>query len=179
MDSNKSQDRSLVTKNCILFENYSDKSIGKSCVQLKNRSIKVKKKLPLSFEPAYQIMYISAIIICFCLAVIFATTIQQFNWYSVNFMFMGMILTYFKRATYVKLFEQTILCIYFKGLLKKRIPISEIKSLTISPSNRKVIFEMSNQTQQIIYLSRSNQKVLAKWLKNDVPKIELKEITVI
>lgn len=140
-----------------------------------NHAIKADKKLRLSLEPAFQIMFISAISICFSLAFIFATTIQQFNWYTLSLVSVGLILTYFKHTTYVKLFDKTILCHYFGGLKKRHLDISKINELTLYETNRKVHFKMNDEEDQVIYLTQSNQKGLVDWLKLSGVLIDIKK----
>lgn len=140
-----------------------------------NHAIKADKKLRLSLEPAFQIMFISAISICFSLAFIFATTIQQFNWYTLSLVSVGLILTYFKHTTYVKLSDKTILCHYFAGLKIRRIDIFKISEITLYESSRKVYVKMNDEEDQVIYLTQSNQKELVDWFKMSSVLIVIKK----
>lgn len=139
-------------------------------------SSKRNKKVQLSFEPAFQIIYFSVTSICFCLAIIFATTIQQFNWYTVIFLFLGIILAYFKRGTHVRITDHSIECTYFRGIKEKAIGFSELEEVILSKSTRKVTLKQKSGSDQNIYLNQSNKKLLVEWMEHTSHLINIRYI---
>jgi hypothetical protein len=130
-------------------------------------SSKPIKKLTLSFEPAFQIIYLSITSICFCLALVFATTIQTVNWYTIVFLFLGIILAYFKRGTHVKITDSGIDCTYFRGMKERRFKWEEIQGIDSYYPSRRIIIKTYDNEEYIIYLNQTNQRKLLELLKQN------------
>lgn len=149
----------------------------KVCVSLM-KSSKPSKPLSLSFEPAFQIMYLSAMSISFCLALIFATTIQAFNLYTILFLLIGFVLVYLKKKTHVLFDEEGFTCRYFRGYKEYTIRWDEIKEVDSYYPSRKIVIKEVHNRVSTLYLNQSNQRTMLEWIKEKNPSsvIHTKEL---
>lgn len=134
---------------------------------------KTKKRLSLSFEPAFQIIYYSIMSICFCVAIIFATTIQAVNWYTIIFLFLSIILAYFKRGTHVIFTETGFDCIYFRGMKEKEFVWERIKEIDSHYPSRKIVIKEKGNHTSVIYLNQANHRKLLEVISEQNAKITI------
>lgn len=134
---------------------------------------KTKKRLSLSFEPAFQVIYFSLISICFCVALIFATTIQAVNWYTIIFLFLGIILAYFKRGTHVIFTDSGFECTYFRGMKEKEFLWNTIEEVDSYYPNRKIVIREKREDTYMIYLNQANHRTLLEMIKEQNKGIKI------
>ncbi|WP_225744077.1 EbsA family protein [Marinilactibacillus sp. Marseille-P9653] len=133
-------------------------------MKIKQKSTKqVSNKYTLILEPAFQSMYISAIFISFCLAIIITTTVTRPNWGTAVFAILTIVLVYLKKETYLTISEESINFRYFAGLKKDSIEIIEIDQIILTDSRTIVKLKRTNQAPYIIYMPKAAQEQLALW----------------
>ncbi|MFC6464566.1 EbsA family protein [Marinilactibacillus sp. GCM10026970] len=127
----------------------------------------VSNKFNLILEPAFQSMYISAIFISFCLAIIITTTITKPNWGTVVFAILTIALMYLKKETYLKISEESLDFYYFAGIKKETIAIQDLEQIIITDSKTIVKLKRANQEPYIVYMPRAAQDQLVSWAQQE------------
>ncbi|WP_208559965.1 EbsA family protein [Marinilactibacillus kalidii] len=123
-------------------------------------------KIKLSLEPAFQTIFISSIFISFCITIVITTTLARFNWGTVAFAIITLLLFYLKKETYIKIEEEQLYFCYFAGLKKAFIPISDIQGLIVTEHKRLTILELKTDKTYEFYLNKSNQARLNHWAQS-------------
>lgn len=134
--------------------------------------------MSLSLEPALQIIYLSAMSISFCLSLIFATTIQTINVYTILFLMTGIALMYFKRNTYLTLTNLEVICTYFGGIKKQSIRWDNIQEIISYYPNRRIEIKGKHKERYIIYLNQANQRNLLSQVKKERENIDIRHKSV-
>lgn len=97
-----------------------------------------RKKIALSLEPAYQLIWHSLIWFFLFFTFFSASTYQAFNWLTVICVSLAFLLIFMKKGTFLKLTDDSIHFQYFKGLIVKTIPLKQIKTVIINESMKKI-----------------------------------------
>lgn len=142
------------------------------------KSRKQLRRMSLSLEPALQIIYLSAMSISFCLSLIFATTIQTINVYTILFLMTGIALMYFKRNTYLTLTNLEVICTYFGGIKKQSIRWDNIQEIISYYPNRRIEIKGKHKERYIIYLNQANQRNLLSQVKKERENIDIRHKSV-
>lgn len=133
----------------------------------KNITSQVPDKFNLILEPAFQSMYISAIFISFCLAIIITTTVTRPNWGTAVFVVLTIALMYLKKETYLKISEESLDFRYFAGIKKESVAIKDIEQIIVTDSRTVVKLNRTNQAPYIIYMPKVAQEQLVSWAQQE------------
>lgn len=128
-------------------------------------------KLNIYFELAYEIIYYSILVILIGLAFIFASNLLAFNWYSVIFGVLALVLVVLKTKSFL-LIEEGILSIYYlKFLQKTKVEMKTIDEFIFYERGRRVEVRSNKKTFLVLHLKDKNKKKLLDWLVQNYPDI--------
>ncbi|API89464.1 hypothetical protein BKP56_09450 [Marinilactibacillus sp. 15R] len=127
-------------------------------------NVKTNIKIKLNLEPAFQTIYLSSIFISFCVAVVFTTTIESFNWGTVLFLILALILFYLKKETYLRISEEKLQLCYFAGIKDRVVELDNITSVVISNPGGEVTLTTDQKTI-VFYLNKHSQQLFLQRLE--------------
>lgn len=127
--------------------------------------------LPLRFELAYEIIYKSICFILFGLTFLFASNMLRFNWYSVFFGLLTIILIYLRRSSYLIIEEDQLRLIYFKFFEGKKIQLQEVSECFFYDNSELIEIETMGRVRTKIYLKERNKEKLLNWLLRHYPEV--------
>lgn len=136
---------------------------------MKNK--KTPLKLPIRYELAYEIIFISIIIIISGLAYLFASNLLRFNWYTVLFSIITVVFLYLKYSSSLKIENDVLSIVYFKFFKVKEIDMTTIKEFIFYEKNRAIEIKSNNQLIYTIHVSEKTKKKLLNWMVNYYPDI--------
>lgn len=128
-------------------------------------------KLNICFELAYEIIYYSIFVILIGLAFIFASNLLTFNWYSVIFGLLAILLIILKTKSFLLIEEGTLSIYYLKYLHKAQIEMKTIDEFIFYERERRVEVRSNKKTILVLYLKDKNKKRLLDWLVQHYPNI--------
>lgn len=136
---------------------------------MKNKKESIK--LPLRFELAYEIIYKSICFIFFSLTFLFASNLLRFNWYSVFFGLLTLILIYLRRSSYLIIEGEQLRMVYFKFFKGKKIHLQEVNECFFYENSSLIEVETKERKRLKIYLKERNKKKLLNWLVTNYPEV--------
>lgn len=126
--------------------------------------------LRIQFELAYEIILISFLVIFVGLAFLFASNLLSVNWFSVIFGVAALLLVYLKLSSYLKIENDVLAIIYFKGFKHKEIQMITIDEFIFYERSRLVEVMSNGQVIGQIYITDKNKQILLDYLVNQYPK---------
>lgn len=128
-------------------------------------------KLPLQFEFAYEIIYISTVIILIGLAYVFASNLLRINVFTILFAILAAILIYFKWSSYILIEKDTLQLVYFKYNKSEIYHMEEINECVFYERKRLVRIKFDNNRFLRFYISEKNKQRFMNWIVNNYPDI--------
>lgn len=128
-------------------------------------------KLRIQFEIAYEIIFISSIIILIGLAYTFALNLLRVNVFTIIFGVLAFFLFYLKCASYLTIQNQQIQFTFFKYRKSPLYEMQDIKEFVFYENKRLVDIHMTHNRTLYFYISEKNKKKLLNWLVNNYPDI--------
>lgn len=128
-------------------------------------------KLPLRFELAYEIIYKSTCFILFGLTFLFASNLLRFNWYSVFFGLLTLILIYLRRSSHLIIEENQLQLVYFKFFKGKKTKLHDVSECFFYESSSLIEVETKGRKRLKIYLKEKNKEKLLNWFVTHYPEI--------
>lgn len=126
----------------------------------KNKSI----KLPIKFELAYEIIFISSFIILIGTAYLFASNLLAFNWFTVLFGILAIGFLYLKYQSHLLIKNDVLTIIYFKWIPKETIDMKTISEVVFYENSRIVEIKSSDQVLAQMYLTNKNKQKLMDFI---------------
>ena len=136
--------------------------------------MKNKKKsiqLPIRFDWINEIIYYSLLVILFGSAYLFAFNLLRFNWYSLIFAIMTLILIYLKWASYVKIDRGQLKVICLHSYLALELSMNQIDHFIFYKDKRLVEIKTKKEETFELYLTDKNKESLLAWLIKYYPQI--------
>jgi len=134
-----------------------------------------KKQLPLKmymrFELAYEIIFYSVLFILIGIAYVFASNLLAFNWYTVFFGALALILLALKRLSYVTIENDVLSVYYFKFFNPTNIQMITISECLFYKESSVVEVKSSDKVILRLHLSSKNKEKLINWLVQYYPDI--------
>lgn len=128
-------------------------------------------KLPIHFDLVNEIIYKSTLIILFGIAYLFALNLLRFNWYSVLFGFLLLLLIYLKRSSHLKMDNNSLTLFYFKFYQAVKIEVDQIDEC-IFYSGSSLVEVLTKENNKIrFHLKDKNKKMFLDWLIKYCPSI--------
>lgn len=137
---------------------------------MKNKKIE-PFRLNVCFELAYEVISYSVFIILAGLAYVFASNLLTFNWYSVIFGLLAIIIFILKKNSYLLIKDDVLYVYYLKFVKKAKIDMKAINEFVFYESNRKVEIRINKRNVLTLYLKDKNKKKLLDWLVQNYPNI--------
>lgn len=128
-------------------------------------------KLPLQFELAYEIIYRSTCFILFGLTFLFASNLLRFNWFSVFFGLLTLILIYLRRSSYLFIEEDQLKLVYFKFFKCEEIQLQDVNECFFYENSPLIEIETKERKRLKIYLKQRNKEKLLSWLVTHYPEV--------
>lgn len=127
--------------------------------------------LPLRFELAYEIIYKSTCFIFLGLTFLFASNLLRFNWFSVFFGLLTLILIYLRRSSYLIIEDDQLKLIYFKFFKSAKIELEDVKKCFFYEDRPLIEIKTKEHEHLKIYLKEKNKEKLLNWLVTHYPEI--------
>ena len=128
-------------------------------------------KLSVRFDCINEIIYYSILIILFGSAYLFTSNLLRFNWYSVIFASLTLILIYLKRASYLIVENGQLRVVYCHSYLMVALSMDEVEHFIFYEEKRLVKIKTKSGDSFAIYLTKKNKEYLLNWLITYYPKI--------
>lgn len=133
-------------------------------------------KFSLSLEPAFQVIYWSICwLVFFSLLILFLET-QTISLTIIILVIVFGVLLFYGFGSTLRIENNNLKSIYFRGIKKEIISLDEIKKITFS-TKREIILFTNQEGREVsyIYLNIKNKKKFYDYVKNKVPLIQLEE----
>lgn len=128
-------------------------------------------KLKIQFELAYEIIFISTVIILTGLAYLFASNLLRFNWYSVIFGLAALFILILRANSYLIIEDDTLKLKIFYFITYKEYEMNTIDEFVFIDQSRKIKITVNQKREGIIYLTEKNRYKLLNWLVKNYPDI--------
>ena len=128
-------------------------------------------KLSVRFDCINEIIYYSILIILFGSAYLFTSNLLRFNWYSVIFASLTLILIYLKRASYLIVENGQLRVVYCHSYLIVALSMDEVEHFIFYEEKRLVKIKTKSGDSFAVYLTEKNKEYLLNWLIKYYPKI--------
>ncbi len=136
---------------------------------MKNKKESIQ--IPIRFELAYEIIYKSICFISFGLTFLFASNLLRFNWYSVFFALLTLVLIYLRQASYLLIEGDQLKLVYFKFFKGKEIDLQDVNECFFYENSSLIEVETKRRKRINIYLKEKNKEKLLNWLVTHHPEI--------
>lgn len=136
---------------------------------MKNKKESIK--LPLRLELAYEIIYKSIVFILFGLTFLFASNLLRFNWFSVFFGLLTLVLIYLKRSSYLIIKEDHLELLYFRFFTVEEIKLQDVSECVFYENSSLVEIETNESNHFNIYLNERNKQKMLNWFVTYQPDI--------
>lgn len=137
---------------------------------MKNKEIE-PLKLKIQFELAYEIIFISTVIILTGLAYLFASNLLRFNWYSVIFGLVALFILILRANSYLIIEDDALKLKIFYFITYKEYEMNTIDKFVFLDQSRKIKITVKQTKESIIYLTEKNRYKLLNWLVKNYPDI--------
>jgi len=129
--------------------------------------------VPMNFDPAYEIMFISLIFIIFCAALLFSTMTASFHFMTIVLVMVGIVLLHFKYKTRFVITDQQFKWHYFKRARTGSVDIQSIESIQFS-KNKMTIKTKKKFKYELYFYSKYKDKIQT-YIENHLSTIQLFE----
>ena len=137
--------------------------------------IKTLKKVRLSLEPAYQVIYWSICWLTLFVSLILLLEKQHPILTGIVVTF-WILLLYFGLGSTVKVTEDSLYVRYFRGIKKTCYPLSIFKKLTFSEKRLIKLERNDSEVPLILYVNKTNKKNILSIMKQSTPEVKREEI---
>lgn len=136
---------------------------------MKNKNKMIK--LPIHLDWINEIIYGSIIFIVFGIAYLFAFNFLRFNWYSVFFSVLTLVLIYFKRASYLKIEDDRLKIVYFHFYEMFDLKMNQVEQCIFYEGTRRVDILTNQQETISLYLKERHKETLLDGIIQRYPHI--------
>lgn len=128
------------------------------------KNIKPKFKIPIQQELAYEIISRSLIVIFLGLTVLTATNFARFNWYTVIFFIITIVMIYLYSTNELLIKQDDLLVTYYKIHKPIHINIQSISDIIFHKHKRQVNIKTVSGEVHPVYIGLKNKKKLLNYL---------------
>ena len=136
--------------------------------------IKTVKKVRLSLEPAYQVIYWSICWLTLFLSLILLLEKQHPILTGIVVTF-WIFLLYFGLGSTAKVTEDILYVRYFRGIKKNRYPLSSFNKLSFSEKRLIKLEKKDSEVPLILYVNKTNKKNILSIIKQSIPEVKREE----
>lgn len=137
---------------------------------MKNKNIP-QIKIGIQWELAYEIIQYSIITITLGLSFLFASNLLRFNWFTVLFLILAIILIYCKKENHLTINDHTLKINYWHFFLYKELKMDEIEEFIFYSDKR--LLEVKHKDNEVVscYLRKRQKEKLLSYLIRYFPEI--------
>lgn len=136
---------------------------------MKNKKKSIK--LSVRFDWINEVIYYSILMIVFASAYLFAFNLLRFNWYSLIFILLTIILIYLKRASYLKISNGQLKVVCLHSYLVLDLPMNQINHFIFYKGKSLVEIKTRSKETFELYLNDKNKESLLSWIITHYPQI--------